>query len=364
MTLQKYGVWVAKPKAVSAESAEQDPNSPHIHLLYDDGIGGPFAGHTRRASINVKSLSKISELVFWHFPDFKHPLLDKLLPLPMGFHQIPSQPGDIALDLLRANLVDFKEGRLLPHDKPGENNDIVDYVMPELQAAVNRDTVVYLFGEPYSDNGGIHNIHMNQGSVGQFKASNGIWQDGGVIIYYVEEKRYSALFFAFASQAIHTDETHGDALPGSQTLNDLLTGQPGVPPVQPPAQPGVPPVQPAVPIDDSVRVAIVAALVNPIGPENQGNSTVLPEMVYLLNRTAKGIPLAGWSLLNRKDEAQPLSSDIWLAPGECRTVTMGKVTLSNSGGLITLLDEKGFKVDGVQYTQEDAKVEGSLVLFR
>ncbi len=41
-----------------------------------------------------------------------------------------------------------------------------------------------------------------------------------------------------------------------------------------------------------------------------------------------------------------------------------KVSLSNQGGLISLLDERGNKVDGVSYTKEQAQKEGELVIFR
>ena len=53
MPINNYGVWVANPVRVSAERAEEDPRTPHIHLFYDDGTGGRFDG-ARRASINVK----------------------------------------------------------------------------------------------------------------------------------------------------------------------------------------------------------------------------------------------------------------------------------------------------------------------
>ena len=43
---------------------------------------------------------------------------------------------------------------------------------------------------------------------------------------------------------------------------------------------------------------------------------------------------------------------------------MGKTPLSNNGGLISLLDENGNKVDGVSYTQEQAGQEGNLLIFR
>lgn len=355
MPIDNYGVWVAKPVSVSAERAEQDPKSPHIHLLYDDGSGGNF-NNARRASINVKSLSSLSELVFWQIRDFQHPITDRLRGLEKGFHLLPSQPGGAALDYIRGNLIDLNQGRVLPHDRPGDFDDIIDFVMPELQTAIDRNATVYLFGEPYSDRQGIHDIHMNQGSQGRFEKYNGVWQDGGIIIHFPDVNLFSAIFLAFASQAVHTHVQTGHGLPGSQNLAQLLS-------------PGSDDDDGGGGDDDTLiqddrRVAIVAALVNPVGGENQENFAGRPEMVYLLNRSKQGISLGGWSLLNKNDEAQVISDNIWLAPGEVRSVTMGQTPLSNKGGLISLLDENGNKVDGVSYTQERAAREGELVIFR
>lgn len=350
MPIDKYGVWVARPVRVSAERAETDPETPHIHLFYDDGSGGNF-DDARRASINVKSSSELSELVFWLVQDLRHPIMDALPGLDRGFQRIPSQAGGMALDYIRGNLIDLGTGRILPHDQPGSHDDIIDFVMPELEAAISRNATVYLFGEPYSDMQGIHDVHMNQGSQGQFKKYNGVWQDGGIILHFPDEDRFAAIFLAFASQAVHTDEASGHSLPGSQNLAQLLdhvnNGSGG-----------------GIPIVDDMRVAILAALVNPVGGENLPDATGQPEMVYLLNRSSQGVSLGGWSLLNKNDNAHVLSTDIWLAPGEVQPVTMGQVPLSNKGGLISLLDENGNKVDGVSYTKEQAGKEGELVVFR
>lgn len=352
MSINKYGIWVARPVRVSAERAEQDSESPHIHLFFDDGSGGNF-DNARRASINVKSSSQISELVFWLVQDFQHPIVDELRSLEMGFQQVPSLPGGAALDYIRSNLIDLSTGRILPHDLSGPRDDIIDFVMPELQAAINRSATIYLFGEPYSDMQGIHDIHMNQGSQAQFKKYNGVWQDGGIIIYYPDEDRFSALFMAFASQAAHTDENTGHGLPGSQNLAQLIKNTEPI--IEDPI---------VEPIVDDLRVAIIAALVNPIGAENQPHHTGRPEMVSLLNRSTKGISLDGWTLLNRNDDAHVISADIWLAPGEIISVALSQVPLSNNGGLISLLDRDGNKVDGVSYKSNQADTEGEWVVFR
>jgi hypothetical protein len=51
--------------------------------------------------------------------------------------------------------------------------------------------------------------------------------------------------------------------------------------------------------------------------------------------------------------------------GEARQVPLsGKdIELSNKGGIITLLDKKGLKVDGVSFTKEDASKEGWTIVF-
>jgi hypothetical protein len=39
------------------------------------------------------------------------------------------------------------------------------------------------------------------------------------------------------------------------------------------------------------------------------------------------------------------------------------VQLGNKGGIITLLDDRGLKVDGVSYTDQEAKREGWRLVF-
>ena len=337
MPIHPYGVWCANAVRVTAETAQDDPNSPHIHLFYEDDHGEEY-----RASINVKSKSSISELALYRFDNFQHPISAKISDLEMGWHELEKKPGGASLDYIRGNLLNLGDGILLPHDIPGMENDLLDLIMPILQTASSKKSKIYLFGEPYSDMKGIHNVHMNQGSIGGFSEYNGVWQDGGLIIEDADTGRHIALFLAFGSQAVHTDETTGHGLPNSQVVAELLGDI----------------------IMDDRRVAIVGALVNPDGPEGQPEHIGKPEHVFLMNRSKSGISLNGWKLLNHNDEAHTLSQDIWLAPGEVRTVTMGNVPLSNRGGLISLLDQNGLKVDGVSYTREEAKKSGEITLFR
>jgi len=207
---------------------------------------------------------------------------------------------------------------------------------------------------------GIHDVHMNQGSAGRFAKYNGVWQDGGLIIEDPDSGRLTALFLAFGSQAIHTDEQTGHSLPNSQLVAEILGyDRPVDADSQIPGKPNKTDI-----IKDDRRVAIIGALINPVGPEGQPDHTGKPELVYLMNRSKEGFSLKGWKLLNRNDDAHTLSEDVWLEPGEVRAVTMGSTPLTNSGGLISLLDADGIKVDGVSYTRKDASIAGEITLFR
>ena len=50
--------------------------------------------------------------------------------------------------------------------------------------------------------------------------------------------------------------------------------------------------------------------------------------------------------------------------GATRTVTVADpFALSNQGGVITILDENGLKVDGLSYTRERARHPGWTIVF-
>ena len=100
---------------------------------------------------------------------------------------------------------------------------------------------------------------------------------------------------------------------------------------------------------------IVAALVNPTqSPE--------VEVVTLLNTAPHDVDLKGWALLDTQKKSLALSGV--LSAGGTRTVRIQQpLALSNKGGVITLVDEKGLKVHGVSYTKEQARYAGWTIVF-
>jgi len=102
-------------------------------------------------------------------------------------------------------------------------------------------------------------------------------------------------------------------------------------------------------------VRIVAALVNSVqSPE--------VETVTLLNTAPHAVNLDGWALLDTQKKKLGLAGP--LAPGATRVVTITQpLALSNKGGVITLVDENGLKVDGVSYTKAQARHPGWTLVF-
>ena len=345
MPLRSYGVLKGKAIEVRLGAGQ----SPHYQVrLVDNTID-------YRIAINVKSQLAPSEVEYLVVERFQHPITALVEPLPLGFQKLVSKPGTGALDYIRGNLFNRVDMRPLPFSVPGFDNDLNEKIDRVMQRAVADETaLIYAFGErwgPEPDRkdkyfgflpgNGIHDIHMNQGNTARFANDDGVYQDGGLLVHFPGQGEWTAVFMKFQSQAWHTDDRTGHRI-GTE------------PPPQP--QP-VPPVPPEPPTGDDPEglVRIVAALVN---------ATQSPEVeiVTLLNTAPHDIDLAGWALLDTQEMRLPLSGV--LGAGATRTVSIQQpLALSNKGGVITLVDDKGLKVDGVSYTRDQARHPGWTIVF-
>ena len=184
---------------------------------------------------------------------------------------------------------------------------------------------------------------MNQGNSERFRNDDGVWQDGGLLVYFPSVDRWTAVFLKFQSQSWHTNDSTGHTITTPA-------------PVPVPSVPPGPEPSPVAPGEPDLRIRIVAALVNPHGGD-QGQETVT-----LLNVTDVDQPLAGWALANRNKAKFTLAGVI--KAGATATFTLSvDVPLSNDGGLISLLDASGLKVHGVSYTKAQAGRQGWTVAF-
>lgn len=344
------GYVVLKCRAVASQMEREDDQSPHYQVHVKDDK------HQYRIAINVKSVQQPYDLLYFVDDNFKHPITDRLEALALGLHKVNEsdrKAGGITLDYIRGNLFEVTKMKALPANKPGLDDDLNDLIDLFIQRAIksNDKAVLYAFGEPWGPDEskvekifkfrpdqGVHNIHMNQGSSGKFGKENGVYQDGGLLIHFPDRNQWVAAFFAFQSQAFHTDDIGGNPL-------DVPSPSPTVPP------------DVEVPTPDG-KVRIVAALLNPPGDD------VGKESVTLINASPDTIDLNDWALADQLKRKHPLKG-ISLKPGAVVTVplTGQDIQLGNNGGIITLLDSKGIKIDGVSYTKDAVKKQGWTIVF-
>jgi uncharacterized protein YukJ len=329
MPIARYGV--LKGRALAGKLAG---SKPHYQVLLNAD------GASHRIAINVMSAEKPSELLYVVNDDFSHPLLANLDALAEGFTAIDSHPGGLALDFVRVGgLFERTDLRVLPADRPGENNDLKDLFDLRIRQAIDRpEARIYAYGAKWGPEdaadqyfgfrpgNGIHDIHMNQGNSAGFSSDDGVYQDGALLIHYPAQSRWTAVFLVFQSQSFVTDDATGHTI-------------------------SVPPDQTA-----AASLRIIAALVNPAGDE------VGHETVTLLNPTPAPVDLAGWKLVDRLDKRDTLTGTIPAGETLRWKLTGQGAQLSNKGGTIALLNPSGQRVGGVSFTGEQAK-EGWTVVF-
>ena len=221
MPAGKYGV--LRGRVVATEEERSDPVSPHYQVQVK------AKGEDWRIAINVQSTDRkggpSKEMLLYRLiEDFRHPVTDVVKSLGEGFTRLDRRAGGGALDYVRGELFDPKDLRLEPANLPGENNDLNDLLDSHIQAAKgDADAQVFAFGLPWGPDQagdkvfgfkpgrGIHDIHMNQGNPmdGGHGGDNGVWQDGGLLIWFPGANRWVAVFLAFQSQSWRTDDRTG-----------------------------------------------------------------------------------------------------------------------------------------------------------
>lgn len=335
MPLRSYGVLVGRAIDSRREAATSDTPHYQIHVKDKDDVD-------YRIAVNVKSQLPPSDLLYLVDDDLRHPVTTTLESFGSGWHLLSRGAGGANLDFIRGNLFDPAQMRPLPPDVPGANNDLSDHLDHYVHRAIKDPAAqLYLYGERWGPEGttrdkifgflpgnGVHDVHMNQGNSGRFRADDGVWQDGGMLIRFPGESRWVGIFLAFQSQAWHTDDITGHSLdtpPGPDT--------------------------------DAATIRIFAALVNPLGPAPE------QETVLLINASPEPVDLRGWRLADRLKNTCEIPPGP-LAAGATVTVPVSNgVALSNRGGSITVLDDRGRKISGVSYTAGAAQREGWMITF-
>lgn len=366
MPLKNYGLLKGKVVDVRLGAGQ----NPHYQVrIVDDTTD-------YRIAINIQSQLFPSELEYAIVERFDHPILAIIEQVPVGFTEIRSRPNTGALDYIRGNLFRRSDMKPLPPNVPGPDNDLNEKIHSVMQRAMaDEDSVIYAFGERWGPENnkkdkyfgflpgnGIHDIHMNQSNVGRFARDNGVWQDGALMVHFPVRNEWIAVFLKFQSQGWHTDDTTGNKIGEEaemaatlETASDpdmrISAGRMLHASIRDSARKHFLPTME----DPKQIVQIVAALVN-------SKSSPEVETVTIMNSSPGALSLDGWAILDTNKNKQQLDGEI--KPGEARAIKMAKpVELSNQGGIITLVNDAGLKVDGVSYTREQAANPGWTIIF-
>ena len=111
--------------------------------------------------------------------------------------------------------LDYIRMKLFPHEKMIQMKgfDVTRIYLTGIieknvvQAMNNDDYEVIAFGRLYANGKGLHDIHMNQGSVDKFRKNDASYSDGGLFFRNRLDNKITAVFIAFITQSLNMPES-------------------------------------------------------------------------------------------------------------------------------------------------------------
>ena len=162
----------------------------HYHIVTMDDEGKRFD-----LAVNIGSIyEKMNEIVSSNLKVYydesyncRKRIVRKMLSQKNGITECHK---DLYLDYIRM--------KLFPHEKM-------------IQMKGFDVTSIYLtviaFGRLYANGKGLHDIHMNQGSVDKFRKSDASYSDGGLFFRNRRDNKITAIFIAFITQSLNIPES-------------------------------------------------------------------------------------------------------------------------------------------------------------
>ena len=321
-------------------------SNPHLWVILEAD------GRKWFATINVRSNKDApgepvgkSYLYYLVDTDFAHPIVPTILARPEGLSPVDRSYDGGALDFQRGNLFNPNAMRILPPEGAGDDG-LVQRIGALLNLAKAQDHEVFFYGnafamtDPHQTDAafgytpdapfGVDNIHMAQGDPREVNIrlhENGVWHDGACFIWDETGRRMTAIFLAFQSQGWHTNDS-----------GDLIFGATGCEAPSYDYSQGA-----GTPLPLPRRVAeITSAHRAPDGTAS----------VVVANMGTAPLDLAGWRFLIDTVKSFPLPETV-LAAGQPLSAPLPAGSLSDSGGLLTLVNSSQLRVDGVAYAGGD-----------
>ena len=179
----------------------------HYHIVAMDDEGKRFDLAVNIGSIYEKMNEIISSNLKVYYDDSyscRKGIVRKMLLQKNGITECHK---DLYLDYIRM--------KLFPHEKMIQMKgfDVTSIYLTEIieknvvQAMNNDDYEVIAFGRLYANGKGLHDIHMNQGSVDKFRKNDASYSDGGLFFRNRRDNKITAVFIAFITQSLNMLES-------------------------------------------------------------------------------------------------------------------------------------------------------------
>ena len=179
----------------------------HYHIVAMDDEGKRFDLAVNIGSIYEKMNEIISSNLKVYYDDSyscRKGIVRKMLLQKNGITECHK---DLYLDYIRM--------KLFPHEKMIQMKgfDVTSIYLTEIieknvvQAMNNDDYEVIAFGRLYANGKGLHDIHMNQGSVDKFRKNDVSYSDGGLFFRNRRDNKITAVFIAFITQSLNMPES-------------------------------------------------------------------------------------------------------------------------------------------------------------
>ncbi|CAB3801925.1 hypothetical protein LMG28688_05466 [Paraburkholderia caffeinitolerans] len=217
-----YGYAKGKIVTTPQLTPTQRPHEVQYHLHF----GLSVAGAQWDIAVNVGT-TDADDLLKYKLPfDFSHPVLATLQSAAAGSHDLTGQDALPALDFQRsdflANTGNWRDSGVMDGSNAVEPVATLERL---LVRAMQSSFDVYVFGRFYSEGNGLHDVHMNQGSKGEFihrpgddsNDHNDIWQDGALLVD-LGAPQWALYVAAFDQQWLPTDDL-GNPTPDSKPIS-------------------------------------------------------------------------------------------------------------------------------------------------
>jgi Uncharacterized conserved protein (DUF2278) len=213
MALAHYGVLAGRLTGHHRDTPDNQGRWFHVHVELE------AAGAAYDCAVDVDS-HESNVGVQWRLLSLAPAQLGAVTTLADGYHELPRQQTAGALDLIRHPALAPPAGCLFVAKPPAWLEALIDRLVQSrrwmtgsnIEAATALETILQpdrrtlIWGEPFTQGRGMHNVHQNQGdpASSQWWAENAIWQDGAVMTQR-PDGALDAFVSKFSSQASKTD---------------------------------------------------------------------------------------------------------------------------------------------------------------